>query len=121
MLCRHSVYMKRDTSRGRDQGTGHVSAKPMLTVARLGVDTGNTMQIGNSHPPDDPAKVLFYRGVKALSLFFTIAFSAIFPTVVELPAFSYWETVVYCAIIGFPIASWGMYFGLRWFHAIVGQ
>ena len=71
--------------------------------------------------PDDPAKALFYKGVKALSLFFTIAFATIFPTEVELPAFSYWEAVVYCAIIGFPIASWGMYFSLRLFHVIVDR
>ena len=35
--------------------------------------------------------------------------------------FSYWEAVVYDTIIIFPIASWGMYFGVRWFHAIVAQ
>jgi hypothetical protein len=71
--------------------------------------------------PDDPAKALFYKGVKALSLFGTIGFAAIFPTMVVLPALSYWEAVVYWAVIVFPFASWGMYFGLRWFHAVVGR
>ncbi len=71
--------------------------------------------------PDDPEKARFYKGVKALSLFFTIGFAAIFPMVVVLPAFSYREAIAYFIIIGFPIASWGMYFGLRWFHAIVDR
>ena len=71
--------------------------------------------------PDDPAKATLYKDAKALSLFFTIGSALLLPTVVVLPAFSYWEAVVYDAIIVFPIASWGMYFGVRWFHAIVGQ
>ena len=74
--------------------------------------------------PDDPEKALFYKGVKALSLFTTVGFATIFPTMVVLPAFSYWEAVVavvYWAVIVFPFASWGMYFGVRLFHAIVGQ
>jgi hypothetical protein len=71
--------------------------------------------------PDDPAEARFYRWVRTLSICMTIGFAVLCPTVVVLPAFSYWEAVVYWAIIGFPTASWGMYFGTRWFHAIVGR
>jgi hypothetical protein len=70
---------------------------------------------------EDPNKGRLYAEVKAISLFGTVGSAFLLPTVVVLPAFSYWEAAIYFAIIGFPIMLWGTYFGLRWFHWIVGR
>lgn len=70
---------------------------------------------------EDAARAQNYAEAKFFGLFGTSAVALCLPMVLALPLFSYWQAVIFWALVGFPTMLWGGYFCSRWFHWIIGR
>jgi hypothetical protein len=64
--------------------------------------------------PTDPKRARLYKEVRFWTVVVTGVGAFATPTQIDLPAFSYWESVAFWAIMLFPNVLLGIYVGFRW-------
>lgn len=72
-------------------------------------------------PSIKPDKAQLYSAVRMGGIFCAVSSSLVLPSTFDIPRLPYWPEVIFWVIVLFPVATWTMYIGLKWFQEIIDR